>query len=93
MGVQWNHLNPQGVSNKEIPFLLTYSSFAWNFLGFLLKRSVLRVVGWCPLKASRGNVGISHLLFTDDLLLFAKVSNEACEAISDVLQEFYSESG
>lgn len=63
-----------------------------EFLRFLIEKKCSEG-SWCPLKASRGNVGISHLFFTDDLLLFAKVSNEAHEAISDVLQEFYSESG
>jgi len=48
---------------------------------------------WKPLKASRENVGISHLFFADDLILFAKIDEEACEAISEVLQIFYNESG
>ena len=62
-----------------------------EFLGYLVEKKCSEG-NWCPLKASWGNVGISHLYFTNDLILFAKVSNEACEAISDVLQEFCSES-
>lgn len=47
---------------------------------------------WKPLKASRENIGISHL-FLDDLLLFAKIDEEACEIISEILRNFYNESG
>lgn len=47
---------------------------------------------WIPLKASRGNIGISHLIFADDLILFANVTEEACEAMLEVLQVFCSES-
>lgn len=45
------------------------------------------------MKASRENVEISHLFFTDDLILFAKVSEEGSEAIKDVLDLFCKESG
>lgn len=45
------------------------------------------------MKASRENIEISHLFFADDLMLFAKVSEEGCEAIKDVLDIFCQESG
>ena len=48
---------------------------------------------WIPLKASRGNIQISHLIFADDLILYAKVMEKACEAISEVMQVFCSKSG
>ena len=38
-------------------------------------------------------MGFTHLFFTDDLILFSTVSNEACDAISDVLEIFCKESG
>lgn len=62
-----------------------------EFLGHLIEKKCSEG-SWCPLKASRGNVGISHLFFIDDLILFAKVNNKACEAISNVLQKFCFES-
>ena len=48
---------------------------------------------WIPLKASRDNLGFSHLLFADDIILFCKVGHDACDAISDVLNKFFLESG
>ena len=48
---------------------------------------------WTPLTASRGNVGISHLLFVDDIILFYKVDSKACNAIAEVLEKFCKESG
>ena len=48
---------------------------------------------WKPLKASRENIGISHLFFVDDLILFAKVEEQTYEAISEVLSRFCKESG
>ena len=33
---------------------------------------------WVPLKASRENIGISHLFLVDDLILFANVEEKAC---------------
>lgn len=63
-----------------------------EFLGHLIEKKYSEG-SWTPLKASRGNVGISHLFFIDDLILFAKVNREACEAISEVLRVFCSKSG
>lgn len=48
---------------------------------------------WVPLKASRDNLGFSHLLFTDDIILFNKVGNDTCGAISEVLSKFCLELG
>ena len=48
---------------------------------------------WTPIKASRDNIGISHLFFTDDLMLFGKASEDNYEAIMEVLECFYVELG
>lgn len=45
---------------------------------------------WGKVKASRNGLGFSHIFFADDLLLFAKATQENCEAISEVLKEFCS---
>ncbi|XP_030942085.1 uncharacterized protein LOC115967152 [Quercus lobata] len=63
-----------------------------EYLGHLIEKKCMEGV-WKPLKASRDNIGISHLFFTNDLILFAKVDKDSCEAISKVLNEFCEESG
>lgn len=63
-----------------------------EYLGCLIEEKCFKDL-WCPLKASRGNIKISHLFFADDLILFAKVINEIGEIISEVLRTFWMESG
>ena len=48
---------------------------------------------WIPLKASRDNLGFSHLLFANDIILFCKVGHDAYGAIFDVLNKFCSKLG
>ena len=48
---------------------------------------------WNPIKASRDNIGISHLFFADDLMLFATATEENSETIKEVLELFCTESG
>ena len=62
-----------------------------EYLGYLIEEKCAKGL-WCPLKASRGNIKISHLFFADDLILFAKVNTENCIAISEVLRTFCKES-
>ena len=45
---------------------------------------------WQPVKASQSGPTFSHILFTDDLLLFVKVDYINCSTIRDVLDEFCS---
>lgn len=63
-----------------------------EYLGNLIEEKCSKGL-WCPLKASSGDLKISHLFFVDDLILFAKVNDEICEAIPEVLQVFCMELG
>ena len=62
-----------------------------EYLGYLIEEKCSKGL-WCPLKASHGNVKISHLFYADDLILFAKVTNVICKAIPEVLWTFCMES-
>lgn len=48
---------------------------------------------WTGLKASKHSTPISHLFFTDDLILFAKANKNNCDCIMEVLSEFFETSG
>ena len=63
-----------------------------EYLGFLIEKKCSNG-SWCSLKASHGNIKISHLFFADDLILFAKATNEIGDVISEVLNDFCLESG
>ena len=72
--------------------LSPYLFILWmEYLGHLIEKKCMVGV-WKPLKAFRDNIGISHLFFADDLILFTKVDEDSCEAISKVLDEFCEES-
>ena len=48
---------------------------------------------WKPLQASRGGPQISHLMFADDVVLFAEGTVEQAQVIHDCLEQFCSISG
>jgi len=55
-----------------------------EYLGYFINRECMDK-RWVPIKASKDNVGISHLFFTDDLMLFAKANIEGAKASREVL--------
>ncbi|XP_075633855.1 uncharacterized protein LOC142606378 [Castanea sativa] len=63
-----------------------------EYLGHLIEQKCVNG-DWIPLKASKDNLGFSHLLFADDIILFNKADMRGCEAILDVLENFCRESG
>ena len=73
--------------------LSPYLFILWmEYLGHLIEKKCM-VGAWKPLKAPEDNIGISELFFADDLILFAKVDENSCEAILEVFDEFCEESG
>ena len=63
-----------------------------EYLGQLIEKECLKK-RWIPMKASRENIGVSHLFFADDLMFFAKVGEKGNEAIKEVLDKFCEDSG
>ena len=70
------------------PYLFILSM---EFLGHLIKEKCDAKL-WTPVKASRSGLAFSHLLFADDLVIFANATPENYAAISSVLQEFCNKS-
>ena len=58
-----------------------------DYLGQLIEKKCHAKL-WQLVKASQGGPSFSHLLFSDDILLFAKADHINCSAIRDVLDEF-----
>ena len=81
----FNHSSDIRQGDPLSPYLFI---MCMEYLGNLIEEKCSKGL-WFPFKASRGNIKISHLFFTDDLILFAKLTNEVCEAIPDVLRTFF----
>ena len=63
-----------------------------EYLRHLIEKKCIKK-RWILMKASRENIGISHLFFANDLMFFAKVSEKGSEAIKEVLDKFCEDSG
>ena len=63
-----------------------------EYVEFFINESC-RKKEWIPLKASKKNLGISHLFFVDDLMLFAKANKARAKSIKKVLSKFCKELG
>ena len=62
-----------------------------EYLGFLINESCWKKE-WTLLKVSKQNLGISHLFFADNLILFPKANKAGVESIKKVLSQFCKES-
>lgn len=61
-----------------------------------LSRWILNKVAegrWRPVKPSRGRMGVSHLFFADDIILFAEASEDQVDCIKEGWSSFYRASG
>lgn len=71
----------RGIHQSD-PLSLYLFILCMEYLGYLINASC-RMKEWIPLKASRQNLGISQLFFTDNLMLFAKASKAEAESIKN----------
>ena len=63
-----------------------------EYLGQLIEEKCDQKL-WCPVKTSQGGIAFSHLMFADDIVLFAKADQINCSTIREVLDEFCSKTG
>ena len=77
---------------KVTPFSPYLFILCMEYLGFLINESC-RMKDWIPLKASRQSLGVSHLFFVDNLVLFTKANKAGAKSIKKVLSIFCKESG
>ena len=84
------HFNPTKGIYQGDPLSLYLFILCMEYSGSLIERECMEG-NWTPVKASGGNIGISHPFFADDLMLFAKASEDNCETINEVLECFCAE--
>ena len=63
-----------------------------EYLGQLIEEKCSNKL-WNPVKASQSGSTFSHLMFADDLVLFARANHLNCSTIREVLDEFCEVSG
>ena len=71
------------------PYLFIICS---DFLGKLIEEKCSSNQ-WTPVKSSKNGLAFSHLMFADDLVLFAKANDTNCHTIRSILNTFFSISG
>ncbi|OMO86377.1 reverse transcriptase [Corchorus capsularis] len=71
------------------PYLFILSM---EYLSLMIENEV-NSHNWNPILVGRGGPRISHVLFADDIMLFAKANIANCDAISRTLHEFCIRSG
>lgn len=73
----------QEVSAKAAPYLPTFLELLWNFF-FAIPTECERN-DLLPTPFVKGNLAVSHLLFADDVLIFASASIEAASNLRRLL--------
>lgn len=59
-----------------------------EWLGHLI-HSAISKGKWCPIRLSRSRLAISHLFFTNDLIIFSKANLEHGRVLKDILDSSY----
>ena len=78
------NLHPPEGSGKgtHSPLMSSFFVLAWLIQG------EVDIGNWSSVKTSRTEPSFTHLFFTNDLVLFAKVTSKNCQAINKVLGDF-----
>ncbi|OMP01064.1 reverse transcriptase [Corchorus capsularis] len=63
-----------------------------EFLSLCIEKEVISG-NWCPIRIGKGDPKVSHALFADDIIFFAKANNRNCESILNTLDFFCERSG
>ncbi|GAU36844.1 hypothetical protein TSUD_213680 [Trifolium subterraneum] len=77
----------------KIDLKKAYDRLNWNFVEECLAEYQVEANYWKPMHAGRSGPKISHLLFADDLLLFAEAYIEQAHCVMHCLEQFCLASG
>ena len=78
--------------DKGTPCLHSSSFLCMEYLGQLIEGICSQKL-WSPVKTLQGGLAFSHLMFTDDVVLFSKANHGNYVAIRDALNTFCSRIG
>ncbi|XP_075663428.1 uncharacterized protein LOC142633026 [Castanea sativa] len=90
-GATESFLPSRGIRQGD-PLSLYLFIFCMEVLGAMIAEKCCSKL-WNPVKASQGGLPFSHLFFTDDLVLFARVDWKNCVDVREVLDSFCELSG